>query len=190
MSNEEIIWNFLYEKLNNPYGAAAMMGNLFAESSLNPILANNVKKKTGLTNEQYTSAADSRMNNSFVSDRIAYGLAQWAFSTRKKGLLDYAEKKGTSVGDIHTQLEYLWEELQKYKTVINVLYSSQSVKEASDIVLLKYEKPANQSDAVKQLRAKYGQKYFDKYATAKETIKIVLPKKLAKEIKSKLEKLI
>ena len=44
MKNEEIIWTYLNERLNNPYGTAALMGNLFAESSLNPILANNIKK--------------------------------------------------------------------------------------------------------------------------------------------------
>lgn len=164
MTNEQIIWNFLNSKIRNSYGTAGLIGNLFAESSLNPILANNVKKKTGLTNEQYTAAADTGLNTSFITDGIAYGLAQWCYHTRKKGLYDKAKGNNKSVGDINIQLEYLWEELQKYKTVLNILYDAKSVREASDVVLVKYEKPATQTEAVKKLRAKYGQKYYDKYA--------------------------
>lgn len=35
-NNEEKIWNFLTGKGLNSYGAAGLMGNLFAESGLNP----------------------------------------------------------------------------------------------------------------------------------------------------------
>lgn len=186
MTYEKIIWNFLSDKINNPYGVAGLMGNLFAESSLNPLLANNIKKH-GLTNEEYTAIADSGVNNNFVTDGIAYGLAQWCYHTRKKGLLTKAKAASKSIGDINIQLEYLWDEIQQYKAVINVLYSAKTVREASDIVLLKYEKPANQTEGVKNLRARYGQKYFDKYAQ-KDLIKIKVSKKTAKEIKQKLEK--
>ena len=34
---EEKIWNFLKEKIINEYGAAGLMGNLYAESGLNPL---------------------------------------------------------------------------------------------------------------------------------------------------------
>ena len=34
-----IIWDFLYSRICNPYGVAALMGNLEAESSLNPFNA-------------------------------------------------------------------------------------------------------------------------------------------------------
>jgi len=163
MTNEEIIWSYLYSKIKNPYGVAALIGNLFAESSLNPINANNVKKKLGLTNEEYTAVIDSRKNDNFITDGIAYGLAQWRYSTRKQGLLLLARQQNKSIGDLNLQLEYLWQELQKYKTVLNTLCTAKNIKEASDIVLLRYEKPANTSDKVKHKRASYGQKYFDKY---------------------------
>ena len=57
MNNEETIWNWLYIKFRNVYGVAALMGNLFAESSLNPLCANGIKKH-GLTNEEYTAIAE------------------------------------------------------------------------------------------------------------------------------------
>lgn len=41
-----------------------------------------------------------------------------------------------------------------------------SIREASDAVLLKFEKPANQSEAVQEKRCSYGQKYYDLYKSA------------------------
>ena len=162
MTNEQIIWDYFFSKLKNAYGTAALMGNFMAESSLNPICANGVKK-LGLTNEQYTEIADLGKNNNFITDGIAYGLVQWCYKTRKQGLLKFAKEQQKSVGDLNLQLDYIWQELQKYKTVLNALYDATNIKVASDIVMLKYEKPSNKSEAMKERRAKYGQKYFDKY---------------------------
>ena len=36
-NTEEKIWNFLKEKIINEYGVAGLMGNLYAESALNPL---------------------------------------------------------------------------------------------------------------------------------------------------------
>ena len=180
--NEEIIWNFLISKLKNPYGTAALMGNLFAESSLNPINATGAKK-LGLTNEQYTAIVDSHKNDNFVSDGVAYGLAQWRYHTRKLGLLMKAKNEKKSVGDIQLQLNYLWQELQNYKTVLNTLLDAKDIRSASDVVLLKYEKPAGKSEAVMKKRASYGEKYFNKY----NGIKVSVKKDNAKEIFAQLK---
>ncbi len=59
-NNEEKIWNFLTGKGLNSYGAAGLMGNLFAESGLNPQnLQNSYEKKLGFTDATYTAAVDS-----------------------------------------------------------------------------------------------------------------------------------
>ena len=168
--NEKAIWDFLYAKTNNAYGTAALMGNLFAESSLNPI--NATGNKSGLTNEQYTAITDERKNDNFVIDNVAYGLVQWRFHTRKKGLYDLARQNETSVGNLRTQLEYLWKELQSYKTAFNAVCTATDIRTASDIVMLKYEKPGNTSEAAKRKRAEYGQKYFDMFAEKKDTLKV------------------
>ena len=178
---EEMIWNFLYSKLKNAYGISALMGNLYAESSLKPI--SGTTQKVGLTPEEYTLITDSGRNDNFVTDNVAYGLAQWRYHTRKKGLLDLARSRGKSIGDIEIQLDYLWDEIQKYSTVLKALLNAKDIRSASDVVLLKYEKPNNKSEAVKMKRASYGQKYFDKYAG----IKISIPKNNAKEIEKELE---
>ena len=48
--------------------------------------------------------------------------------------------------------------------MLSALKSAASVRAASDVVLTKFEKPADQSESVQKKRAAYGQKYYDKYA--------------------------
>ena len=68
-TNEEKIWNYLYDKLGNPYGVAGIMGNMYAESALNPKnLQNTYEKKLGYTDESYTAAVDNGSYTNFVKD--------------------------------------------------------------------------------------------------------------------------
>ena len=57
-----------------------------------------------------------------------------------------------------------YEMLQGYKSVISTLKGAKSVRAASDAVLLGFEKPADQSEAVQRKRAEYGEAYYKKYA--------------------------
>ena len=86
--------------------------------------------------------------------------------TRKQRLLEFAKEKGTSIGDLDMQLQFLWKELGEYKSVMSKLLKAASIQEASDLILTQYEIPANQSDSVKAKRAAYGQKYYDKFAAS------------------------
>ena len=159
------IWDFLISKGLNAYAAAGLMGNLYAESALNPKnLQNTSNKKLNLTDEEYTQRVDDGTYTNFVKDSAGYGLAQWTYWSRKQNLHNFAKSAGKSIGDLSMQLEFLWNELQGYKVVISTLKTAKSLQEASDIVLTGYEKPANQSDSVKKKRAEYGQVYFDRYA--------------------------
>lgn len=159
------IWDFLTGKGLNAFAVAGIMGNLKAESALNPKnLQQTYEKKLGYTDASYTGAVDSGTYGNFVKDSAGYGLAQWTYWSRKQALLEYAQSVKKSIGDLGMQLEFLWKELQSYKAVMTVLKSATSVKEASDIILTGYEKPANQGDSVKATRANYGQAYYDKYA--------------------------
>lgn len=158
------IWDFLISKGLNSYAVAGLMGNLYAESGLNPKnLQNTSNKKLSLTDDEYTQKVDNGSYTNFVRDSAGYGLAQWTYWSRKQNLLNYCKQKGCSIGDLSMQLEFLWNELQGYKAVINILKGAKSIREASDAVLTGYEKPANQSDAVKKKRAEYGEVYFDRY---------------------------
>lgn len=163
--NEEKIWNFLVGKGLSKAGAAGLMGNLYAESALNPQnLQNSYESKLGYTDSSYTAAVDSGSYNNFVRDSAGYGLAQWTYWSRKQNMLEFARAAGKSIGDLEMQLDFLFKELSEgYKTVLAVLKAATTVKAASDSVLVNYERPADQSDAVKTKRAGYGQAYYDKY---------------------------
>lgn len=161
--NERIIWDYLLEKTGNECGTAAIMGNLMAESSLNHKCATNLKKSGYENVDQYILASDDGTHD-FAHDGVAFGLVQWCYHTRKAGLLELAKKNGKSIGDLKTQLEYLWKEMIGYKTVWNAVLNSNNVRETSDIVMLKYEKPANTSEAAKQKRADYALKYLNEFS--------------------------
>lgn len=163
------IWDYLLKRIGNPYGTAGVMGNLQAESGLNPRnLQNSFEAKLGYTDDSYTEAVDSGKYGGFVFDGAGYGLAQWTYWSRKTRLLAMARERSTSIGDLDTQLDVLWAELQASTAVLRGLQSAQSVREASDIVLTKYERPADQSEAVKVARAAHGQRYYDQFAGGKD----------------------
>lgn len=164
-TNEQKIWNFLVSKGLSKAGAAGLMGNLFAESALIPTnLENAYEKKLGYTDAAYTDAVDSGKYTNFVRDSAGYGLAQWTYWSRKEALLAYAKEQKKSIGDLEMQLCFLMRELEGYKTVLATLKSAKTVREASDSVLVNFERPADQSENAKVRRAGYGQGYYDKYA--------------------------
>ena len=147
-------------------GVAGLMGNLYAESGLRSNnLQNSYEGKLGMADAEYTELVDHGSYTNFGNDRAGYGLAQWTYPTRKAALLAYAKAAGKSIGDLEMQLSFLMQELSTgYKSLLALLKTAVTVQEASDEVLLQFERPADQSAAVKSKRASYGQKYFDKYA--------------------------
>ena len=112
MANDERIWQFLKSYGLNDYGAAGLMGNLYAESGLNPQnLQNTYEKKLGYSDASYTAAVDNGFYSDFVHDSAGYGLAQWTFWSRKQALLNHCKAAGASIGDLDTHLSFLMKEL-------------------------------------------------------------------------------
>lgn len=165
VDTEKYIWGFLLNAIGNEYGVAGLMGNLQAESGLRANnLQNSYEKKFNMTDESYTQGVDDGSYPNFVNDAAGYGLAQWTYWSRKQNLYQYAKQCGASIGDLQMQLEFLVRELQGYTTVWNTLKSATSVREASDVVLTQYERPADQSENMKRKRAEMGQTFYDRYA--------------------------
>ena len=166
-ADPKVIWDYFKAKGLNDFGIAGLMGNLYAESGLKPTnLQNTYEKKLGYTDAEYTAAVDQGKYSNFVKDSAGYGLAQWTYWSRKQNLLNSANSKNKSIGDLNMQLDFLYKELSEgYKnSVLKVLCEAKSVLEASNSVLLKFERPADQSETVQNKRASYGQKYYDQYA--------------------------
>lgn len=168
--NAEKIWNFFLDEGFSIYGIAALMGNLSAESGLDPKnLQNSCEKRLNYTDAEYTAAVDNGTYKNFTYDGAGYGLPQFTFPSRKEAFYKYAKDVGKSIGDLETQLLFMVKEMKKdFKSVYSALKTASDVKTASDLVLKKYEAPKDQSDAVKRKRAEYGQEYFNRFSGAGE----------------------
>ena len=167
-ADPKTVWDYFKLKGLNDFGIAGLMGNLYAESGLRPTnLQNTFEKKLGMSDAEYTAAVDSGAYDNFVKDSAGYGLAQWTYWSRKDAMLKFHKAAGKSIGDLQTQLDFLVKELtNNYSTSVwRVLKEATSVLEASNAVLLKFERPADQSVTAQNKRAEFGQKYYDQYAT-------------------------
>jgi surface antigen len=90
--DEKLIWQFLILKIQNPYGVAGLMGNLYHESALSSInLEGQYESSLGYSDTEYTIAVDTGDydSESFITDRAGYGLAQWTHDSRKRKLYNY-----------------------------------------------------------------------------------------------------
>lgn len=168
-----IIWNYFKGVGLNDYAVAGLMGNLYCESALRPNnLQNSFETKEGWTDKSYTTAVNNGTYANFIHDKAGYGLAQWTFWSRKQALLYFAQKKGASIDNLGMQLDFLWEELGAYQHVMKVLTKANSIKEASNVVLREYERPAvvvnnDKSGITKALNARTsaGKEFYDKFST-------------------------
>ena len=187
-ANPAQMWDFFKSKGLNDYGVAGLMGNLYAESGLRSCnLQNSFENSLGMNDVEYTKAVDNGSYTNFVKDGAGYGLAQWTYWSLKQDLLNFCKQKNKSIGDLDTQMEFLAYQLENsYKSVWIILKRAKSVREASDAILLQFERPADQSTAVQEKRAAYGQTYFDNYGK-KEVIIIDKNNKAENETYPKVE---
>ncbi len=161
----EKIRNYFSDKGLNDYAIAGLLGNLYCESGLNPKnLQNSFERKLGLSDEKYTEQVDNGVYKNFSNDRAGYGLCQWTHPSRKKNLLKFANQKSSSIGDLEMQLDFLYKELsESYKRVWKSLQTAETVREASDIILLQFERPANQTEENCSRRASCGERFYEKF---------------------------
>lgn len=161
------LWQDISSYCPNEYGIAGLMGNLQSESHLaTNNLENYYEQRLHMTDEQYTAAVNNGSYTNFINDAAGYGLAQWTYWTRKRGLLELAQKRRVSIDDERLQMDYLREELTgRYRGVLDKMKAATSVREASDAVLTGFENPANQSESVKVYRAGLGQAFYDELSS-------------------------
>lgn len=170
---DEQIWWYLKNNMKlTDAGAAGLMGNLYAESGLMPNNAENeVNEYTNMTDEEYTAAVNNGTidKNKFLhpkgDDKVfGYGLAQWTSVGRKEGMYNHLMTTKGRIDDLAGQLEWLDHELKTgYREVLDVLTTTNKLSDASNIVLQKYEKPADQSYDKKMKRQEFSQTYLEKF---------------------------
>ena len=167
----------------NDYGACGLLANIQAESNFKANnLQNTGNKKLGMTDEEYTKAVDNGTytREQFRKDGQGYGLVQHTFHTRKAALYDFAKKKGKSIGDEQMQAEFIVSEIKNYSDVWNVLCNAQNIKEASDIVMLKYERPADQTVTARAKRSDMAFVLYNEFCVTFINVKVPVLKKGAK----------
>lgn len=168
----EKIWNFCISKGINAYGAAAVLANMDAESSLNPNnLQDSYEKKLGLSDKEYTEAVDSGTYSEyqFIHDNAGYQLCQWTWWTRKKGLYEYAKARNKSIGDLEVGLGFFYKELsENFASVLETLRTATTVRQTVTAMTLKYEAPANAREKIKK-RTEFAETYYKRFVTNRET---------------------
>lgn len=174
-SNEEKIWFYLRNLGYSEAATAGAMGNLSAESGLEPQRVQGTPLGSQESIE-YTAKVDNGTisKKDFVNNGPGgggYGLAQWTFSTRKQKLYEYKKKEKTSIGDLQMQLGFLSTELSRWvggeqftsapasyaKKWKNVSNNLSGVAEAAKIYCRGFEGPKvnNDSDRVKYAKDIY-----------------------------------
>lgn len=109
--------NFFMSKGLTKQQAAGIMGNLHAESGLDP----NVKPGDNGT---------------------AHGIAQWRLD-RYSNLQNFAKQANKPLTDYNTQLEFVWHELSgKYSGALQKLKETSTIVDAARIFSKHYENPA------------------------------------------------
>ena len=176
---------FLRNKQLNDYAIAGLLGNFYCESKLySNNLQNSFNTKLMMTDQQYTDAVDNGTYTDFDTDKAGYGLAQWTSVGRKTGLHDAVKRRGTSIGDINAQLEWLWTELSNaYRVKVLIpLQAVQSVRDAAEIVVCRFEVPKSvlldeetRQNTINK-RATYAQDFYDLYLAGSTPIPTPTPK--------------
>lgn len=207
-SNREKIWDALILAGLTPQGAAGVMGNLQAESvgclpsRVEALLIQRYKEQGfhswpyGLydqkTSELYTKEIDNGTitKEEFLSPRqytgkkhqYGYGLAQWTTKERKEKLWSFTRDKGKSIADIQGQIDFLVYQLKNISSSIwSIVSTTDSINEASDIILTKFEAPAN-ANKLKATRRQYSKEYYNLYKNRK-VIQSKKEEKMAKQRK-------
>lgn len=170
-TNLNTILTFLRSKGLNEYAVFGLVANIYVESFLRADnLQNSYEKILVMSDTEYVAKVDSGEYANFSTDKAGFGLCQWTSSGRKAGLYNYIKSKGVSIADINAQLEYLWIELTSSykKSVLDALRGVKTVDEATRVVMLKFERPADQSEAMQLMRVNHALNFYNRYALKSE----------------------
>lgn len=153
MDTIKFIWDVLHAKGFGDNASAAIMGNMKAESDLR---SNNVENRSGINDILYTDRVNNSTDeNYFIHDGYGYGLCQWTYSTRKRGLYRWCQSTGKSIDDIECQIEYMCFELQNdFPGLYKKLLQGDTVDKLSADFCTVYENPADKSPSVLEYRYK------------------------------------
>ncbi len=144
--------NFFVTKGLTAVQAAGIVGNLHAESGILP-------------------GRQERQPPSYIAagpiNGIGFGIAQWTYTSRQGPLVAAAKKANVAVNTLPVQLEYVWTELNAgYKGALAHLKNTNTVRDATRVILLEFEKPLNKGESVVTTRTNYSNGDLNKFQKA------------------------
>lgn len=143
----EQIYRFLVANGLTPEQAAGVMGNLFAESGLDPAM------------EEGGRIVDA---NYVPIPHTGFGLAQWTDPGRQINLIAYQKSSGKTIIDLSMQLEFLWKEMSS-SAVLPVLKTATTPEEAAYLFHRDYEISRDTPEQVAATRGGNARKYYEQF---------------------------
>ena len=159
----DVIWSALTQGWGfTAAQAAGIMGNIYAESTYCPRNAEDTKYP-GLDNGK-GNLAGNLVYTYDVNDAIGYGICQWTYPSRKRGLLAKAKAMNSTVHDIAVQLAFLKDELDSYNDIrfTDAIRKMTRLEDVSDLILKEYEEPPDIPRKIEERRG-YGREAYKRY---------------------------
>lgn len=145
MNTIQTIYDYLVSDGMTAAGALGVIGNLQAESGLEPCRLQGDYQKGYAKSADYVRRIDSGelSVDAASSDGLGLGLAQWTYKPRKAALIRASQSYGQSVGSLDLQLRFLVEEMQRdYGDLWRYLCRTDNLYDAVARVCKEYERPA------------------------------------------------
>ena len=150
--NLEKILNFLMREGLTLAQASGVIGNLMAESGLNPAII----QGGGTAPDTYVPVSG-----------VGFGLAQWTSSDRQAGLSAFAQQMGAPITDLGVQMNYLWKELStNYASTLSSLKATNDPVQAAVVFHKGYEGSADSYAQVVANRGGNAARVYQTYSDA------------------------
>lgn len=155
-------------------GAAGILINIECESDFKSTnLQDTYEISLGMNDAQYTSRVDNGNYLRFTSDGAGYGLCQWTEGDRKDGMLKFHRKRGVSIGDFRTQVDWMLQEIRGFSYAWKICAASNNPYECGYAVCKYYEIPTDTENKAKY-RGGEAQRWYD-FLAANMGAEVVIP---------------
>ena len=142
-------------------GVAGILKNIEAESLFKSTNLEDSKEiLLGMNDAQYTAAVDSGQYLRYTSDDAGYGLCQWTAGDRKDGMMKFHRRRGVSIGDFVTQVDWMLTEIKSYTRAWRTVTLSDDPYECGYVVCKYYEIPYDTENKAVS-RGKDTQRWYD-----------------------------
>ncbi|MBO5568615.1 MAG: peptidoglycan-binding protein [Clostridia bacterium] len=150
-------------------GVAGILKNIEAESLFKSTNLEDSKEiLLGMNDAQYTAAVDSGQYLRYTSDDAGYGLCQWTAGDRKDGMMKFHRRRGVSIGDFVTQVDWMLTEIKSYTRAWRTVTLSNDPYECGYVVCKYYEIPYDTENKAVS-RGNDTQRWYDFLLAASQT---------------------